>query len=88
MLANKAGATDPVFVQKLEAETPVAEANYGESVSISDGKIAIGAPNDASVSCSSDIMTYQVDLALLNYIIFPSIAAGQSLWKCVLLLSG
>lgn len=34
------------FVQKLVAKDPVAEANYGESVSISRNRIAIGAPND------------------------------------------
>jgi len=39
-----------ILVQKLVGETPEVSAKYGESVSISDNKIVVGAPGDASVS--------------------------------------
>jgi len=38
------------FVQKLIPESPSSSANYGESVSISNGMLAVGAPADTSVS--------------------------------------
>lgn len=74
-------------MQKLVAETPVAEANYGESVAISDGKIAIGAPNDVSVSYSDETMRtkFSLDLMLLIHF-FQLFSADQSFWKCILLL--
>ncbi len=55
MHAVKTGGTSGQanFVQKLIPESPTSSANYGESVSISDGMIAVGAPAAASVSFAS-----------------------------------
>ena len=52
MYAVKPGGTSGQanFVQKLIPESPPSSANYGESVSISNGMIAVGAPADTSVS--------------------------------------
>lgn len=51
ILLLKENITDQaVLVQKLVAQDPTEGANYGESVSISDNKILVGAPNDVVVS--------------------------------------
>lgn len=51
ILLPKENITDQaVLVQKLVAQDPTEGANYGESVSISDNKILVGAPNDVVVS--------------------------------------
>ena len=51
MHAVKTGGTSGQanFVQKLIPESPTSSANYGESVSISDGMIAVGSPGVSEV---------------------------------------